>query len=85
MNNINTKTVYNQMKVLNNTPLVSKRHLNWHRQLNLSACVSANDLGRAGTHRHFLSIPGGQKNGTVDTVDFQDFALTNSYRFHLAG
>ena len=26
-----------------------------------------------------------QKNGTVDTVDFQDFALIKSYFCHLAG
>ena len=25
------------------------------------------------------------KNGTVDTVDLQDFTLINSYVFHLAG
>ena len=29
-----------------------------------------------------MYIPGGpQKNGTVDTVDFQHFALINSYLF----
>ena len=29
-----------------------------------------------------MDIPGGpKKNGTVDTVDFQDFALINSYLF----
>ena len=36
--------------------------------------------------RTLALIPGGpQKNGTVDTVNFQDFALINNYRFHLAG
>ena len=26
-----------------------------------------------------------RKNGTVDTVDFQDFALINSYFLHFVG
>ena len=35
------------------------------------------------TKYHYTGWP--PKNETVDTVDFQDFALINSYFFHLAG